>query len=314
MSQLLAILVAVIEILLGLFLGFAMTPEAPVIVETEESVVQGDSTITYFSMNLMPAGDQTAYISAYDDGMGGIYLDYSGAEKKVGTIDASAWETITAAFEASGLVELGGQSVYEEGDGYGSMYIEYADGTYMTADYSGAIAEEFIQGYEAMEACFTELASELPVYVPEPMIMGEVNADALAAIEEVLYSSEIPNIDTLAISDVPLDEYFGMTVGLSTSDGITSGTSCAPMMLATAYSFVVVTVEDAEQIPAIRADFAANLDWNKWVCVSASDAMIAQKDNMVLCVMGSEGWYELTAAAVEAAGWEEIETLDNPDM
>ncbi|MBQ8637676.1 MAG: hypothetical protein IJ468_00745 [Lachnospiraceae bacterium] len=318
MNQLLAILVAIIELLMGIFLGFSMiTEEEPTIVELEsqEATVQGDGAITYLSLNLTAEdGTTTTYMSAYDDEMGSVYVELAGDERKMGNIDGSAMDTIAAEFLASGLAELDGQSVYEEGMAYASMYVEYADGTYMNADYSGVIAEEFINGYEAMENCFVALTEELPVYVPEPVVIGEINADALAAIEEVLYASEIPNLDALAISDVPMDEYFGATVGLTSTDGITSATSCAPMMMATAYSFVVVTVEDTGDIAAVRADFEANLDWNKWVCVSASDAMIAQKDNMVLCVMGSDGWYEQTAAAIEAAGWAEIKTLDNPDM
>ena len=317
MNQLLAILVAIIELLMGIFLGFSMiTEEEPTIVELEsqEATVQGDGAITYLSLNLTAEdGTTTTYMSAYDDEMGSVYVELAGDERKMGNIDGSAMDTIAAEFLASGLAELDGQSVYEEGMAYASMYVEYADGTYMNADYSGVIAEEFINGYEAMENCFVALTEELPVYVPEPVVIGEINADALAAIEEVLYASEIPNLDALAISDVPMDEYFGATVGLTSTDGITSATSCAPMMMATAYSFVVVTVEDTGDIAAVRADFEANLDWNKWVCVSASDAMIAQKDNMVLCVMGSDGWYEQTAAAIEAAGWAEIKTLDNPD-
>lgn len=52
----------------------------------------------------------------------------------------------------------------------------------------------------------------------------------------------------------------------------------------------------------------------KWVCVIPSNALIAENGNMVLCLMGSDTMYSQTAEAIEAAGWSNIATFDNPDM
>ena len=68
---------------------------------------------------------------------------------------------------------------------------------------------------------------------------------------------------------------------------------------------------DAE---AVCEDFETTMDWRKWVCVVPSNAMIATKDNMVLCLMGSDQIYTLTAPSIEATGWNVYVTLGNPDM
>ncbi len=282
---------------------------------TEEETEAEAGTITYFSLT-MGTSDAMKSMNVYDNGDGTIYVDYNGEERKIGYLDDDLFEEITNEFAKTGLEELNGESVYEEGDELASMYIAYDNDTYVMADYSGEIAEVFISGYEAMDEYFQILTEDIPVYIPQPMVMGEVDEDALAAITAVLEASGIENVDSLAISDVPIDDNFGITMGLSKTDGIVSGTSCSTMMMAQAYSFVIATVEDEKDIAAVRKDFEKNLDenWNKWVCVSASDAMIAQQDNMVLCLMGFEDMFDMTAEGIEESGWTEIETFENPNM
>ena len=97
-------------------------------------------------------------------------------------------------------------------------------------------------------------------------------------------------------------------------EGITSGTSCAPMMLSSAYSFVLVTVDDEDDADDVCEDFADHIAWNKWICASASHTMTAQKGRMALCLMGTGDYYEKTAGAIRDAGWEDIEEFTNPDM
>ena len=119
-------------------------------------------------------------------------------------------------------------------------------------------------------------------------------------------------LDMFTIMDVPAEEAF--TAGLTSAEGISSITSCGPMMMATAYSFVIATVEDDAAIAAVRKDFESNLDWAKWVCVSAEKTLIAQQGSMVVCVMASGDLYAQTAAAIEANGWTDIEVFENPNM
>ena len=118
----------------------------------------------------------------------------------------------------------------------------------------------------------------------------------------------------LLSSTVDKDEYFGFTLGLSNTDGITHGIICSPTTNVTAYSLVIVTLEDESKKDSVAADFEASMDWRKWVCVAPSNALIAYKDNMVLCVMGSNSLFEKTATAIAETGWTEVKTLKNPDM
>ena len=61
-------------------------------------------------------------------------------------------------------------------------------------------------------------------------------------------------------------------------------------------------------------DFRENLDWHKWVCVMPTDALIAQKEDMILCLLGMEEMYALTAAGIESSGWVILERLQNHEV
>ena len=102
-----------------------------------------------------------------------------------------------------------------------------------------------------------------------------------------------------------------ITLGLSTDTGIADAAQCAPMMMTTAYSLSVVTLEEGADAEAVCADFAANVDWQKWVCVMPTNALVAVKDNMVLCLVADGDLYTMTAAGIESAGWTVVETLEN---
>lgn len=288
--------------------------ESEAVESTEESQAASDSTVTYFSVSYGETFDNVASLSAYDDYAGGAYVEYLGAERKITTMDLSVLEGITAELANSGLLELAGQDVYEDGEASASLSVEYADGTSVTAAFYGTIPQEFIDGFTAMDAYFQTMLADVPVYVPEPMVMGEVNEAVLTELKGILNESGIDPLDSIGITDVPMDEYFGFTLGLTNSEGIVNGTNCTSMIMSVAYSIAIVTVEDAANIPAVAEDFASNLDWQKWVCVFPTDALIAQKDNMVLCLMGSDEMYAQSASAIEAAGWTTIQTIANPDM
>ncbi len=279
---------------------------------TDEPVTV-ENPIGYFSMSFSDA-EGTKSLTAYDNEDGTAYVEYVGNEKKVGYLDVAVLHNLTAALEATALPSLNAKSEYTDGDAYASMYVQYVDGTYLTADFGGTIPQEFADGYAAMDAYFQTLTAELPAYVPQPMISEGVNEEVLAAMMEILNTSGMEGLDTLAISDVPMDENFGDTTGLSEKDDVLNGTLCSAMMMTTPYSLVIVTVDEADDMDDVCEDFARSLDWRKWVCVAPSNALIAQKGNMVLCLMGSDSLYQQTADAAAAAGWTTVQTLENPDL
>lgn len=280
---------------------------------TENEQPAFESDITYFQLSYME-GENIKNLTAYPNEDGTAYVEFVGTEKKIGNLDVSVLETIADELAKTALPALNGMSEYAEGDVYASMYISFADETMLSADFGGTAPQEFIDGYAAMEACFAALTADLAVYVPELGVMGEVNPDGLAAMQEIMNGTGFTDLDNYSVSDVALDEYFADTVGLTGSTGIANATLCSAMMMTTPYSLVIVTLEDAANIDAVRADFAANINWQKFVCVIPSDALIAQKGNMVLFLMGSDALFESTKTAIENAGWLEIEGFTNPDM
>lgn len=277
---------------------------------TEGTEPVAGSAVTSFSMTYAPTYDNYDYISAYDDGMGGAYVEFVGDEKKVGTLSTDIFATITAALAETKLAELNGQEVYEAGDATGSMYIEFADGTSLTATYTGNIPQEFMDGYNAMVDCFKTLTADMEVYVAQAQVIGEVNPDVLPLMQEILNTSGIEGQDRLQIADVVMDDYFGFAVGLSSAEGITGATNCAPMMTSVAYSMTIVTLESEDMIETVRADYKATLADRQWICGMPEYALMAQMDNMVLFLYGSDTMFQQTATAIENAGWVEIETLE----
>ena len=277
--------------------------------------VEVKSEITYMNISYMDAEGNHRYFSF--SAMGdGIEVEYQADVKKVAQFESEKAAFIDAAFSRSALAEFNGQSVYEGEGAYASMYVQFRDNSYMTADFSGIVPEAFLVGYRALEAEFETFMQDIPVYVPKPLVMGDVDADVLAQIESIVNSADFAAPDGFYISDIPLDDYFAMTAGLSSKDGIVNGTALSPMMMPTPYSLVIVTVEDEASMNEVCADFEKNVKWNKWVCVSASDALIATKENMVLFLMGDTVMYNTTSlyrstkTAITAEGWTIVKTLE----
>ena len=278
-----------------------------------EPAITVEVPITYLNVSCNQTTDDMFYMTASNED-GSAYVEYAGEIKKAGNLDGQVLYQLAAAMETSGMKALHGRSEYTEGEAGGYFYVTYADGTILTADFTGTIPQEFLNAYAAMEAVFQSLTADMPEYIPEAMVVGEVNADALAAIQDILNNSGMKDLDALMINDIPLDDFFNYTAGLSGNYGITSGTACTAMMMTTPYSLVVVTMDERASEDYVCADFQRSMDWGKWVCVSPSNALIAKKDNMMLCLMGSDDMYALTAASITNAGWTELKTMENPNL
>jgi predicted small lipoprotein YifL len=273
-----------------------------------------ENPVSYFSLSMSQTAEEYNYMTAYPNEDGTVYVEYQAEERKVGILDGVVLHILAEELAKTGLADLNGKDAYEEGEASCSMFIELADGTMLTVGFSGTIPEEFVTGYNAMLDCFKTITASVPVYVPQAQVMGEVNADLLAAIQEIVNNSGMQNLDTMAISEIVKDEYFTMTLGLTSDEGIAAGANCAAMMMTTPYALNVVLLEDASKADAVAADFEANLGWRNWVCVAPTDALIATKDNMVLSLLGSDALFTQTKTSIENAGWTIVNTLTNPDM
>lgn len=274
---------------------------------TQGSIATVESPVSQLYMELSESTDDIRYLYASDNGDGGAHVEYSADEKRMGTLSADVLTAITTALAGTELADLDGQEVFDGEGPTATMSVTFADGTTLSASFSGNVPQEFRDGYAAVEAYFLSLASELEL--PQAQVLGEVNADALAAMQEILNNSGMEGLDSLNISDVVMDDYFGFAVGLTSSEGITSGTSCAPMIMSIPYSLVIVTLESEDMVQTVRADFEATLAERQWVCGMPESALMAHKGNMVLFLVGSETMFQQTATAIENTGWTEIETM-----
>lgn len=291
----------------------APATEAPA-TEAPTEAVAVENPVTFFSLSMGETFDSIKYISISDNLDGTAHVDFQGTELKTGTLDASVLTDLTAALNETALVSLHGQDSYGEGEASASMYIEFADGSSATVGYSGSIPQEFVDGYNAMESFTMQITADMPVYVPQVQVMDGADADATAALLDIMNNSGIEGLNDYAIMDVAKDEFFSSTMDLSSYEGVAVATVCKAMLMTTPYGIYTVTLEEGADAAAIAADFEANANWRKFVCVIPTNAMIAQKDNMVLCFMGSDALYTQTAAAIQAAGWTVIKELNNPGV
>ena len=143
------------------------------------------------------------------------------------------------------------------------------------------------------------------------MIDSDVDPDMAEEMEAILYASGVEGLDSFYVSNVAMDDSFNYMMGLSKADGITSGVSCGNLVMSMAFSCVVAVAENEDAVAGIVDDFAANIDWNRWICVSATDATIATKGNLVLCLVTTGDYYNMFTSGIEASGWTVVKTLAN---
>ena len=283
--------------------------------ETEPAETEPQlADITFFAMSLTDAegNAKSIYVSPNEDGT--AHIDYVSEITKRGDLDGNVMATIAQAFAASGLMELNGLMEGEYSEVCGSMYVSFSDETTVGADFYGEIPEAFLNGYAAMEACLDTLTADMEEYVPAPVESGEIAESDKTALDAILIGLTLENPDAFTINGFAKDEFFAASLGLSSDEGVVSGLSFAPMMTSVAYSLNIVTLEEGADAEAVAEDFESNIDWLKWLCVQPNEALIATKDNQVLCLLGSDEVYQITVAATAAAGWTTYTTLQHPNM
>lgn len=314
MKKLLALMLAAL-----LVLGCAAcaqqgaTPTTEPTTEATEPTTEAttDRNATYIQLSIAEEDGSYVSLTAYEDEEGGTYVEFYGDVRKIANMQLSVLNEIAAAVENSQLKDLNDQHVYEDGLASASMYVGYSDESCLAADFSGTVPQEFRDGYAAVESFFRQLMQDIPVYVPRPIVNGDPDPDALAEMEAILDASGAEPLDMFVISDVPMDDSFTAMMGLSKTDGIVSGLSCDPMMSAMAFSCMIAKVETEAGVDAIAKDFADNIQWNRWICVSATDATIATKGNLVLCLATTGDLYAQITDAAVGTGWTVVKTLTN---
>ena len=313
MKQLLSLLLAITVLLLAACASPAetapgsttptpSTPAATTPAPTLPTYDEVENPISFLTISLHETADDPRSIMAYLTEDGTVYVEYVGDVTKVGEIPVNALHGITAAWESCGLARLNGQEVYGSGEAVASLYVVLSDGTCYTAGFSGSIPTSYREGYHALESFFRELTASLPVYVPKPIPLNEVEEKYLNELSAILSSGGIVDQDAFTVTS----GLSARELGLSDSSKIASSIYCAPLMMTTPYALSIVTLRDGADADDVCRDFEENLNWGKLVCVQFDKAMIAVKDDMVLCLMAAGRLYTQTAAGIEAAGWKVI--------
>ena len=268
-----------------------------------------ENPATYVQVSIYEEDGSYRSLCAYDDGNGGAYVEYVGDVKKVGTFDLSVLHNITAEVENAGFKEMDGQNVYEDGMASASVNVSYADESYLGASFGGTIPQEFYDSYAVLEDYFKKLVAHLPVYVPRPLMEGNVDEQVLPEIEQIIEAANIANADAYMIMDVPMDENFTWNMGLAQTEGILTGTKFSAMMMTDPFSLAVAKLDATADPAAVVKDFKENVDFYRWVCVLADNALVAQKGDMVLCLIGGAQLYAQFKTAIDQCGWTVMETL-----
>jgi len=276
--------------------------------------VQTPTSFDYLTISIGEDYDNIKSVTAYFNEDGTLHIEYVGENKKVGDFDADTAKTLLEAIESSGLKELNGRNDHVDGEANGSMYIGLSDGSFIGASFSGVVPEEYSVAYDKFDKHVQDLVKDLPVYVPRPLVEGNINEEDLELIESILYNGGIEYLDSYIISEVALGEHFAFRMGLSTDEGILRGVTFGPIMMPNAYGLSMVVLNDDTSVEDVCKDFENNIDWGKWVCVTPNDGVIAVKGNIVICLLGSDPVFSQTLAGIEASGFEVWKTYKNPDL
>ncbi len=281
-----------------------------------ESVPAATSNITFFMISINKADGSSQYLMAIPGDGDQVDVDVNvDSFVKRGTLDTAALVAIEAAFESSGLknVPSSPEGVYTED--YASIYVSYADGTFVDTALYGDLPAEFVSGFDTMIACFQELTVHVPAYVAKPVESGDIADSDRAALDAILANLKlVGSADTYAINAFPKDEYFAMSMNLSSDAGVASGLQFTSMNMSTAYGLYIATLESGASANTVAGNFEAGIDWLKWVCVQPESAYIAINGNQVLLLLGSLEFFDATVTAIEAAGWTVYKTLTNPNL
>ena len=276
---------------------------------TIPSVAPVENPVNYIEISYLLPDNTYLHLSAYPKDENTVWVEYVDDIKKAAALELAALDFLTLGVEESGFAALNGANVFEEGACSASVYVSYENGNYIGASYTCAeLPGEFTAAYNKLLASFKELMADVPEYVPAPTIFGQPNQTHIDTVSQLFAQAGVDYPDAFGISDIPLDDTFAATAGLSSAEGITCGTICAPLMSPNAFSLVLVNLAPGTDAEAIREDFIDEPDWLKWVCVSADEAAVASRGDTVIFIMCSSAMAQTLFPALEACGWENVET------
>lgn len=275
----------------------------------EPTLSDEENTVSYLLINYAPTIDDDFYLEVTCSRTD-VIAEIHGKVNKIGTIDPDVLFDIEEEMIKAGIMDMVGMDVYADGDAIGSVYMEYTDGDQMMINFSGEVPEDFVKAYEKMEKYFTKLLKNAPDYVPEPYVEAGVDENQAKELKDILTKAALENLDKYKISAAAKDENTPSTLGLDNNEFMVSATVCESKMYDVPFNLAVIQVSSEANIAAVRADLADGLRWDKFVHVPVNAALIAQKGDLVLCLMAGDN-YQATAKAIADCGWQSITEYKN---
>ena len=110
--------------------------------------------------------------------------------------------------------------------------------------------------------------------------------------------SEMPALDT---SDIDLNDDSSLSyfTGLTNKDDIEFGVVSEPLMTSQAYSLVFVRVKDESKVNDIKQQILDNVNYRKWICVSAEKTYVTNYGNTVILLMSSQERADLVYESID---------------
>lgn len=261
-----------------------------------------DDPVVYFSLKVWSPGDYEQSLSTGINDEDKDVARYAVDERKEGEVDAAFFRALTLALEESGLRAFDGANT-SGGSEYATFRVTFASGASWSGNFMGQVPEAFYGAFDKLDAFFKEQLAELPALHTEVSVLDGAD-EALTAQAQRLVGGVV-HLETLQIAGVEPGAGVAWRLGLSDDSDIAAGVACSPNMDTEPYLLSLVRLRAGTDAGGVTENFAASLDWERWVCVAPHFAWIGVKDDMVLCVMGNVDAAE-TARAALADGWSEI--------
>lgn len=268
--------------------------------------VEVDDPVTYLLLRMQKEGKYDYIINVWKDEEGQCGINYIVGQHKEGIFDEAVLHNITAAVNEAAIDGFDRVTI-ADGNESATINVTYQSGKSVISDFVGQVPEDFSAAFEKVNEFFLELTAELPLAEMKATVEGNVDEKILTEINEVF--KEVKHIDELSIFEAVNDEGISISLGLTNTENVIAGVLCAPTMSTTPFRMEIVTLNDTTNIKSTVEDFAANINWNQWVCVAPDKAWIGTKENMVLYVIGGDMTVAETAAGAKSAGWTEMKSL-----
>lgn len=139
---------------------------------------------------------------------------------------------------------------------------------------------------ENQETVTPDEIPETPVEDETPVEPEVPAASGLQATVDAIYEKyPVPFMaGTIPAEMITADSYAYYT-GMADDSKVADLLVSESMIGAQAYSLVLVTVKDGEDVNAVADSMINGIDQRKWMCVEADDIIVSGKDNTVMLIM-----------------------------